>query len=151
MGKKKALRKDWVLRAFLNVPSYVFCPEPVCVGIFKSQRSVKIFGRKIIGNYLQIGSFCAFGDSGFQDFLADGTAQMLTAVSGVHVDRIEADVIPVQNSKPDCANLSIDGDGGDNGLFGNGGVHGGDNAPVDGVGGVFQVEKRLQPLRCDLG
>ena len=65
---------------------------------------------------------------------------MLTAVLSVHIDCVQTDVIPVQDAQADGANFVIDGDGGHEGLLWDCRVHGGDDAPVGQVGGVFQTE-----------
>ena len=75
---------------------------------------------------------------------------MLAAVEGVHMDGIQSDVVSVQNSQSDGGNAAFPDYGCGDGVFWDGGIHGGNDSAVYPAGGSLQGKQGIQPLPADI-
>ena len=86
----------------------------------------------------------------FQDRLADRTGVVPVAVIGMNMDRVQADVFPVQDPEPGGDDGSaVVSDGRTDGLLWDCPVHGRYDGAMHDIGGAFQGKERFDPLQRD--
>ena len=76
---------------------------------------------------------------------------MPSPVAGVHVNGIDADILPVQNSQSGPDNLFSVPQGDADGVLGNRAVHGRNHSAVHGIGGMLQGKQAFNPGVRDKG
>lgn len=103
----------------------------------KAQGAVEVLGGGVAFCYLEVGTLGVLVDGFGQDGLADGSAQVSAAVFGVDVDSVEPDVGAVHDAQASGDDLAVFVDGGGDGVFWDGLVHGWDDFEVGYVGGLF--------------
>lgn len=125
-----------------------FCTEPVGIKVRIAKGAVQADGSFVPVHNLKIRLCGAEAPSFFQNGLADGAGVIPVPVIRVDVDRVQPDVLPVQNSKAggDDRSGSV-ADGSADCLLRNRPVHGGYDRAVHDVCGAFQGEKSFDPLQ----
>ena len=103
----------------------------------KAQGAVEVLGGGVAFCYLKVGALGILVDGFGQDGLADGSAQVSAAVFGVDVDSVEPDVGAVHDAQAGGDDLAVFMNGGSDGVFWDGLVHGWDDFAVGYVGGLF--------------
>jgi len=111
--------------------------EPVGIEGMKAKGAVKVLGRGVAFYYLKVGVLGVLVYAFGQDGLADGSAQVSAAVFGVDVDGVEPDVGAVHDAQAGGDDLAVFVDGGGDGVFWDGLVHGWADFAVGYVGGLF--------------
>ena len=125
-----------------------FCAEPVGIKVGIAQGTVQADGSFVPVHNLKIRLCGTETPPFFQNGLADGAGVIPVPVIRVDVDRIQPDVLPVQDSKAGGDDRSgIVADGGADRLLWNRPVHGGHDRAVHDVRGAFQGEKPFDPLQ----
>ena len=127
-----------------------FCTEPVGIKVGIAKGTVQADGSFVPVHNLKIRLCGTETPPFFQNGLADGAGVIPVPVIRVDVDRIQPDVLPVQDSKAGGDDRSgIVADGGADRLLWNRPVHGGHDRAVHDVRGAFQGEKPFDPLQRD--
>lgn len=75
---------------------------------------------------------------------------MLTPEKGIYVDSVQTDVIPVQDAKANGCNTVVTDNGCGDGVFGDGGIHSGNNFPVYPACGPFEGKQGIQPFPANI-
>ena len=113
-----------------------------------AERLIKVDGGFVSFHHLEIG-FCGSQPVPLsEDGLADGSGVISVAVIRMDMDRVQADVFPVQNAEACGDDGSVRGrNGRADGLLGYRPVHGGYYRAVHDVRGALQSKKRFDPLQ----
>ena len=116
-------------------------PEPICINIMKSQGFIKIAGRRISFNHLEISLGCPLLFALLQKCSTDLAGISLVAKIFTDMNGIKPNIITIQDSKPRGNNFSIIPDRSTYRIFHNGVIHGRNYRTVNGINGSLQIKE----------